>query len=115
MSFIIDFIFKVSYFRTHILPLLSVGSKDGLKHYSTFQTFLLQFAAIFIRFGNVAIDKVGIGVAATAAEKSGPAGAAFCFGHNMSMSEFLYQIRFNDTGCQRTQFIFFPSYELVAG
>ena len=76
MKNLFSFELKVCYMRPVILALLSFGRQNGLQYNGTLQALFLQFAAVFIRNGNIAVNKVGIGMAAAAAEELGPAVAA---------------------------------------
>ena len=75
---------------TQVIALLRFSREYCLNKNSVLQTFSLQLAAVFIGLGNVAIDEVGIGMAAAAAEEASPACTAFRLGHNMGVTEFLY-------------------------
>ena len=73
MKNLFSFELKVCYMRPVILALLSFGRQNGLQYNGTLQALFLQFAAVFIRNGNIAVNKVGIGMAAAAAEEPCPA------------------------------------------
>ena len=60
---------KVCYMRPVILALLRFGRQNGLQYNGTFQALFLQFAAVFIRNGNITVNQVGIGLDAAAAEQ----------------------------------------------
>ena len=101
--------------RPVILALLRFGRQNGLQYNGTLQAFFLQFAAVFIRNGNIAVNKVGIGMAAAAAKEPCPALAAGRFRHYVGMAEFLHQIWFHNAGIKRAEFILLTPYKLVAG
>ena len=106
---------KVGYMRPVILALLRFGRQNGLQYNGTFQALFLQFAAVFIRNGNIAVNKVGIGMAAAAAEEPCPALAAGRFRHYVGMAEFLHQLWFYNAGIKRAEFKLLTPYKLVAG
>ena len=89
--------------RPVILALLRFGRQNSLQYNGTFQALFLQFAAVFIRNGNITVNKVGIGMAAAAAEEPCPALAADRFRHYVGMAEFLHQIRFYNAGTHKRQ------------
>ena len=95
-------IFEIRYLGTHIFTFLRFCGQNRLQHDSAFQPFFLQFTAILIWLADVTIDKISISMTASTTEKSSPTSTAFCLSHHMSMSEFLYQIRFYDTCFQRS-------------
>ena len=59
----------------------------------TLQTFLLDFAAHFVRLADIAVEQVGVGMAAAGAEETGPAVAAFFLVEHMAFAEVLRQLR----------------------
>ena len=101
--------------RPVILALLRFGRQNGLQYNGTFQALFLQFAAVFIRNGNITVNKVGISMTAAAAEEPCPALAAGRLRHYVGMAEFLHQIRFYNAGIKRAEFILLTPYKLVAG
>ena len=54
MKNLFSFELKVGYMRPVILALLRFGRQNGLQYNGTFQALFLQFAAVFIRNGNIA-------------------------------------------------------------
>ena len=95
-------IFEIRYLGTHIFTFLRFCGQNRLQHDSAFQSFFLQFTDILIWLADVTIDKINIIMTLKKKKKSSPTSTAFCLSHHMSMSEFLYQIRFYDTCFQRS-------------
>ena len=114
-EFSLFFVGKVIDMGTEIIALLCFRGKHGLHQNGVFQTFPLQLAAVFIGLGNIAVDQVGIGVAATAAEEASPALTAFRLSHHMGVTEFLYQLGLYNAGFQGAQLILLATNELMAG
>ena len=68
----------------------------------TLQTFLLDFAAHFVRLADIAVEQVGIGMTAAGAEETGPAVAAFFLVEHMAFAEVLRKLCIRHAFVQRT-------------
>ena len=75
--------------------------EHGLNVDGTLQTLLLNFAANFVGLADIAVEQVGISMAAAGTEETGPAVAAFFLVEHMAFAEVLRQFRIRHTFVQR--------------
>ena len=67
--------------------------EHGLHVDGALKTLLLDFAADFIGLTDIAMEQVGVGMAAAGAEETGPAIAAFFLIEHMAFAEVRGQLR----------------------
>ena len=89
--------------------------QHGLYIDGTFQTFLLDLAADLIRLADIAMEQVGIGMAAAGAEESRPAVTAFFLVEHMALAEVLREFRIGHAFVEAAQTIALTPHELMAG
>ena len=76
--------------------------EHGLNVDGALETLLLDFAADFVRLADIAVEQVGVGMAAAGAEETGPAVAAFFLVEHMAFTEVLRQLCIRHAFVQRT-------------
>lgn len=97
-----------------VLLLCFCHQEDCLYHDGAFKTFFLQFATDLVRFVDIAVELVGVGMATAAAVEACPAIGAFRFVEDVRVAEGLYEVLAEDAFVKTADAILFATDELVA-
>lgn len=88
--------------------------EDCLYHDGTFETFFLQFATDLVRFVDVAVELVGVGMATATAIEARPTVGTFRFVEDVCITERLYEVLAKNAFVETADAILFATDELVA-
>ena len=98
----------------YVLCFCFCHQENCLYHDSTFEAFFLKLAADLVRFVDVAVELVGIGMTAAAAIEARPAVGAFRLVEYVRIAERLHEVLTEDTFVETADAILFAADELVA-
>ena len=90
------------------------GVQFSLDHDGTFNTFLLQFAAQFVRFFDAAAEGFVVRMATAGAEELSPASGAGRLRKYVRVAEFTRNVEILKTFVHIAQYIAVAAYELMA-
>lgn len=100
-------------FSMFVLLVCLIHQKNCLDHDGTFETFFLQFATDLVRFVDVAVELVGVGMATAATIEACPAVGTFRFVEDVRVTKRLYEVLSYDTFIETADAVLFAADELV--